>query len=1027
MNFTKLAINNNRVTYIFLILVIIMGMMGYNSLSRDSMPPYTVRIATVVTNFPGAGPERVESLISDKIEKVIQEIPEVDYISSQSRTGLSVVTVKLKDNVSENKLQPVWDRIRRKIDGIKKDLPSGISGPNVKDEDKGVVYGIIVGLASDGFDYAETKDYAEDLRDQLITLEDAAKVELGGITEERIFIDYNDAELTKYGISGKQLKNAISATNIIIPAGEVNLGNERIIMEPTGNLESVEEISNILIPIGNAGETIKLGDITSVRRDYITPKKTIIKINGSVGIALYISLKKGANIIHLGEEVDQLLLEYNNNLPVGLTAKRLASQDEDVNLIIDSFVSNVIQSVLIVLLVMLLFLGIRTGFVVATLIPATIICTLLIMNVLNVGLNQVSLAALIMALGMLVDNAIVMVESMMVKMEKGASAFESAISSSKELMTPLLISSLTTCAAFLAFYLAESTMGEIMGELFIVITIALLSSWVMALTIVPLLAVVIIKVKKNKQNDKETIFDKLNTHYNKLLKYTLRHPAITLITIVFLFVLSLFGFMKIPVNFMPDSERNLITLNLNLPLGTNIETTQMEVKNIENYIKTDLLTNDTRSKGVLDWSTFIGKGPNSYDLGYSPGEANSGYAHILVNTSSGEDNQYVINELEKFCFYNVPDAEVTIKRLGSGGGAATPVQVRFMGDDITELYAMVAATKSKLRTIPGTKKIDDDWGPKIKKIVVQINQSKLGQSGLTNQDIASSLNTYLSGQNIGDYREDDNTIPITMQAKGNQNIAFSDLESLSIFSQNSGKNVPLVQVASIVPEWQYAKILRRNLKRTITVNCQLKEGYTATNITNVLKPWLEEQSDELKNDIRYELGGESESSSVAMGAIADKLSITFLIIILLLVLQFNSIRKTIIVLSTIPLGIIGVVAGLLSTGSFFSFMAFLGLISLAGIVINNAIVLLDRIQIELENTQRSHLDSVIQAANERFRPILLTTFTTSLGLVPLWIGGGIMWAPMAIGIIFGLLFATVITLVFVPLMYKLLFKIKYED
>jgi len=987
------------------------------------MPPYTVRVASIVTNFPGAGPERVESLISDKIEKVAQEIPEVDYISSQSRTGLSVITVKLKDNVQEKKLQAIWDRLRRKIDGIQNDLPSGIYGPIVKDEDIGVVFGIIVGLESDGYNFSETKDYADDLRNQLISLDDAAKVELGGVTKERIFIDYSDAELSKYGISGNKLKSTISATNIIVPAGEVNLGNERIIMEPSGNLESIEDIRNILVSVGNTGETIKLGDITNVRRDYIAPKEAIVKMNGMEGLALYISLKKGANIIHLGEEVDNLLKAYNANLPVGLNAKRLASQDIDVDNSINNFLSNVVQSIVIVLLVMLLFLGLRTGLVVASLIPAAIICTLLLMGVFDVGLNQVSLAALIMALGMLVDNAIVMAESMMVKMEKGTAAVNAAISSSKELMVPLLISSLTTSAAFLSFYLAESIMGEIMGDLFIVITIALLSSWMMALTIVPLLAVAIIRVNKTKDTNKTSIFDKLNVHYNRLLNYTLKRPFLTLISIVFLFALSLYGFTKIPINFMPDSERNLITLNLNLPLGTNIETTQQEVEKIENYIQSYLLINDTRLKGVRDWSTFIGKGPNSYDLGYSPGEANSGYAHILFNTSSGNDNQLVIDSLEKFCFYNIPDAEITVKKLGSGGGASTPVQIRIMGDDITELYTMVNAAKVKLREIAGTKNIDDDWGPKIKKFVVQINQSKLSQSGLTNQDIATSLNTYLSGQNIGDFREDNNTIPITMQAKGSQKVVFSNLESLSIFAQNSGKNVPLAQVATIVPEWQYAKILRRDLKRTITVNCQLEEGFTASDVTKELKLWLKEKSEQLKSGYSYELGGESESSGDAMGAVSEKLPIAFLIIILLLIIQFNSARKTTIVLLTIPLGLIGIVAGLFFTGSFFSFTAFLGLISLAGILINNGIVLLDRIDIELKDTERSQIDSLIQAANERFRPILLTTFTTSLGLIPLWIGGGAMWEPMAIGIIFGLLFATIITLLFVPIMYKLLFKI----
>jgi multidrug efflux pump subunit AcrB len=475
---------------------------------------------------------------------------------------------------------------------------------------------------------------------------------------------------------------------------------------------------------------------------------------------------------------------------------------------------------------------------------------------------------------------------------------------------------------------------------------------------------------------------------------------------------------------MPDSERNLVTFDLNLPLGTSIETTQENILIIEDYIRKNLLVNESRDKGISDWSAYIGKGPNSYDLGYTQGEANSGYAHLLLNTSSGEDNQMVIDSLEAFCFNKLPDAQTTIKRLGSGGGAAVPVEIRLSGDNIGELYLMVNAIKDKLLTIPGSKNVDDDWGPKIKKLIVQVDQTKLSQSGLTNQDIALSLNTYLSGQNVGDYREDDNTIPIVMQAAGNQNTTFEKIESLSIFSQRTGKNIPLAQVASILPDWQYAKILRRDLKRTITVNCELQNGYTASDITSVLKPWIEEQYKSWKRGYEYELGGEAESSSDAMGAVIAKLPLAFFIIVLLLVVQFNSIRKTVIVLATIPLGIIGVVGGLLAAQSYFSFTAFLGVISLAGIVINNAIVLLDRIEMEIDVNKRGSYDAIIQATNERFRPILLTTFTTSLGLIPLWLGGGAMWEPMAIGIIFGLLFATVITLLFVPVVYKLLFKVK---
>ncbi|SMO39109.1 Multidrug efflux pump subunit AcrB [Saccharicrinis carchari] len=1023
MNITGVAIKKNRITYTLLFLIIALGIASYNDLPRNSMPPYTVRVATVVTAFPGASPERIEMLISDKIEKVAQEIPEVDYIASESRTGLSVVSVSLKESTPARDLQPIWDRLRRKIETIRGDFPAGIHGPTVNDEDLGVVYGIQLGLSNDGFEYTELKDYAESLRDTLIKLENSAKVEIVGVQEKPVFIRFDNARLAQLGLTSSQLRNIISSTNIIIPAGEVNYEDERLILEPSGSFESVEDIRKMLIPIGNKGGTVMLGDITEVERAYASPRQSMVKINGSEALVLSISLKDGANIVDLGSDVNEAVRQFSRNLPVGLEITRIASQDVDVQNSISDFMSNVTQSIVIVLLVMLLFLGLRTGLVVASLIPFAIVLTLLMMNQFGVGLNQVSLAALIMALGMLVDNAIVMAESMIVKMEKGEKAVDAALASSKELMIPLLISSLTTAAAFLSFFLAASVMGEIMGQLFSVITLALLSSWIMTLTIIPLLAVAFIRIKKKKQ-EKSSIFDRLNRHYNGLLTFSLKRPSLILITTGVLLILSLVGFTFLPFVFMPDSERNLITLDLNLPLGTHIKTTESKIAQIEDFLRDSLLVGEEGAKGVTGWSSFIGKGPKSYDLGYFPGEANSGYAHMLINTTSGDDNEMVIAALERYSFFNLPNAEVVVKKLGSGGGAATPIEVRLSGSSPGELFRIASEVKDFLHQIPQSSNVSDSWGPKIKKFFIEIDQARLSQSGLTNQDIAVSLNTVLTGYHVGEFRLEDSTIPIIMRAEGGEEMDYLQIESLNIFGQNSGKNVPLAQVATIVPQWEFAKILRRDLTRTLTVTSQLAQGATATEVMAKLRPFMKKESESWKMGYTYAYGGESEGSAKAMSAVADKLPLSMFIILFLLVLQFNSMRKTFIVVSTIPLGFIGVVGGLLITGATMSFTGFLGIISLAGIVINNAIVLIDRIQMEIEELKRQPYEAIVTAANERFRPILLTTFTTSLGLIPLWLGGGDMWKPMAIGIIFGLLFATVITLVFVPLMYKLMFKVR---
>jgi len=1027
MNLTKFAIEKNRITFTLLAVVIIMGLSLYKALPRDSMPPYTVRVATIVSSFPGAGPERVELLVTDKVEKKAQEIPEVKEINSTSRTGLSIVTVILKDEVNPENLQAIWDRLRRKLESIA-GMPEGVV-PDLNDEDIGVVYGIMVGLISDGYSYAEMKDYADDLRDDLIKLEAAAKVELSGVQDERIFVEFDNSQLKEYELTSAKLQNIIASTNILNSGGQVDLEDERIILEPTGNFNSLDDIKKTLIPVGDGSQIVYLSDITRVKKGYVEPASSIVRVNGKPAIALSISLKEGANILNLGTMVDQVLAKWDLKLPVGLSAERLSSIDSYVSHSIDNFVSNLIQSILIVLLVMLVFLGLRTGVVVAALIPIVTIMTLMLMGMFHMGLNQVTLAALIMALGMMVDNAIVVSESIMVKMEKGIPGKQAAIDSCDELLIPLLISTLTTSAAFLSFYLAESTMGDIVGPIFVVITMALLSSWIISMTIITLLCYLFLKVnQKGDQKIKlmDRLFDALKMIYQKIILLALRFKKSVIVGIVCLFIFSIFGFSLIPFVFFPDSDRNMITIDINLPLGTKIERTEELAQNIEQYIKNSLQVNDTRIKGIIDWSSFIGKGPESYDLGYSQDEANSSYAHMLVNTSSFEENQQMINRLDSFCFDNFPNADIKIGPLGAGGGG-TPIEIYVAGDSPDELAKIAEKVKIKLNAFSGTKNVKDDWGPKSKKFLIDIDQNKAQLAGITNQDIATSMQTVLDGFKTGEYRENDKTIPILMRSATSSEQSYQSLETMNVYAQSSGKNVPLSQIADIIPQWQYAKIMRKDLIRSVNISSELREGGNASAIMKEMIAWLDDEMKNWPDGYQYELGGDSKNTSENMGAVIQYLPLSGFIIVLLLIIQFNSVRKTGMVLSTIPLGIIGVGIGLILFRSSFGFMAFLGVISLAGIVINNAIVLIDRIEIEQNELNRPPQDAVIIACLQRFRPILLTTFTTTLGLIPLYLGGGLMWEPMAVTIMIGLLFGTVITLVFIPSLYSLLYKVDYNQ
>lgn len=1027
MNLAQFSINKNRITFMVLISIIVLGMAMYFGLSRDSMPPFTVRVATVVSQFPGASPERVELLVTDKVEKIAQELPELKDVKSTSRSGLSVVKITLKDDVPKEKMQLVWDRLRRKLNTIK-GLPEGVK-PNLNSDGIGEVYGIVVGLTSDGYSYAEMKEYVDDIKDHLIKLPSAAKVELGGEQEERVFVEFDNASLKEYNLSASKLQKSISSTNILNSGGQINVGDERIILEPTGNFSSVNDIRDMLIPVGNGSQLVKLGDITTVTKGYIDPPTQKVRINGKEAISIHINLKENANVIVLGEEVDKVLNDWQQRLPIGLELTRVSSIDKYIDVKVNDFIVNLIQSIVIVLIVMLVFLGIRTGFVISSLIPIVMITTLMVMGLMNIGLNQVTLAALIMALGMLVDNAIVVAETIMVKMEEGIERKQAAIDAFSELWMPLLISTLTTSAAFLAFYLSPTTMGDIVGPIFIVITITLLSSWIIALTVITLFCYMFLKVKPKEERIPsfiDRIINKLKEYYKDLILIALTNKWKVIIGVFLAFFVSLFGFTKIPFIFFPDSDRNLITIDINLPQGNKIESTTKVVKAIEQYMLDSLKVKDTRTTGVLDWSSYIGEGPESYDLGYSADEANSNYAHILVNTSSFNQNNNMIAKIDNFTFNNFPNADIKVGSLGAGGGGI-PIEIKISGNSPNELSKITAAVKLRLSKIEGTKNVKDDWGPKSKKFLIEIDQNRAQTAGVTSQDIATSLRTVLDGFKTGEYREDDKSIPILMRSDVNQQQSLASLETLNVYSQGTGRSVPLLQVASIIPQWQYSKIKRLDLRRTVNITSELRADGNASVITSEITPWLIEQKQNWPQDYNYEFGGDAKQSAESMGSVIGYLPVSAFIIILLLIIQFNSVRKMTMVVLTIPLGVIGVVIGLLVFGEPFGFMPFLGLISLAGIVINNAIVLIDRMEIEQNDLGRTEHDAVIAACLQRFRPILLATFTTVLGLIPLYISGGEMWEGMAIGIMVGLLFGTVITLLFIPSLYSALFKVDYKE
>lgn len=1018
MSITSVAIAQNRVTATVVVLLLVSGVLAYLALPKAQDPGFIVRTAVISTQLPGASPERMEQLVTDKIEKKAQEMPQVDNITSDTRTGISIINVSFKESYKD--MRPIFDELRRKVDDVVTELPEDIIGPVVNDE-FGDVFGSVYALTGDGYSNAELKDVADEIRDDLLKEPDIAKVSIHGAQSEVVFVEYNNARLTELGLTPQNLSAVLANANILSTGGSLVSGRERIVLEPTGNIESVEALRRTVIQLPD-NSVVYLGDIVSIVRGYVDPPASLTRVNGQPALALAVSLREGGDILRLGERLDTLMPEIQNRYPYGVTLNKIWFQADLVTKSVDDFASNLFQAIGIVILVMIAFLGIRTGLVVAILIPSTMIITFFAMQLFGITVNQISLAALIIALGLLVDNAIVIVESVLVKREEGMSAVDAAVQAGAELKNPLLISSLTTGAAFMPIGLAESAVGEYTADIFYVVTLALVISWILAMTIIPMLTTVLLKVDKtaNSDNDTKGLGYRL---YRSILVTALRFRLLFLVGVVGVFLLAMAGLGTVPAQFIAPSEDPVFTGKLELPLGTTIETSEEIIQALDQFI-VERYTSSTQDAPVVEsWMTFIGEGGPRFTLSLDPPNQNPANSFLIANTTRGEDVPLIISELQQFLFERYPDMGNQLARLENGPPVGYPIQIRLSGQEFDSLYRLANRITEQLYSYPKVLSVKNTWGLQTKKLIVNVDQERARRAGVSSFDVAYSLRAGLSGIDMTQYREGDQLIPVTLRSVASDRQDISKLDGLSIYSQSSAQTVPLKQVADIRLTFEPGIIKRRDRERTMTLQVQLLEGVTATEVNDELIPWLDQESRQWASGYAYEMGGESESSNEANASIAAKLPLALMCIVLLLVIQFNSVRRPLIILTTIPLGLIGVTFGLIVARSSIGFFTFLGIIALSGIIINNAIVLIDRIKIEIDELGKSPADAVVAACLQRLRPIMLTTATTVLGMMPLWWGGTAMFKPMAITIIFGLLFATLLTLLVVPVLYAILFRV----
>lgn len=1023
MNFTQLAFRYDRVVIIMVTILILSGLSAFVQLPKARDPGFIVRTAVITTQFPGANPERVELLVTDKLEKKIQEMPEIDFITSESRNGISIINANFLESYKD--MRPIFDDLRRKVDDVKQDLPDGIDGPFVNDE-FGDVFGSVYTLTGDGYSYAELKDVADDIRDRLLKISEVAKVDIHGTQEEVVFVEYNNARLTELGVSPQQLAGVLSTANILSSGGDILTGRERVVLEPTGNFESIEDLQRTVIQLPN-GSVVYLGDIANIYRAYSDPPESVTRANGKAALAIAISMREGGDILKLGEKLDEVIPVIKAQYPWGVELEKIWFQATLVENSVADFINNLFQAIAIVCFVMLVTLGLRTGVVVAALIPSAMIISLYVMQIFGIDINQISLAALIISLGLLVDNAIVMVESVIVKYDQGLSSVEAAIESGRELLLPLLVSSLTTGAAFMPIALAESAVGEYTADIFSVVTITLLTSWLLAMTIIPMLASKALCQKSLKHENAEQFDNRAYKFYKTILLTALKHKVWFGILMLALFYSAIQVLGVVPKIFVEQSEDPVFNGSFEMPLGTSIETSQAVMADIDQYVENTFFDSGEKPAKIKSWLTFIGDGGPRFDLTLNPPKRNPANSFLVGNTVEGGDVEEVMQGIEEYARQNHPDLNVKLSRFENGPPVGYPIQIRLSGPEFRQLYQIADEVTNRLYEDTLITSVKNTWGKQTKKLLVEVDQERARRAGVTSDDVAYSLKASLSGIDMTEYREDDKLIPITLRSIAADRQDISKLDGTSVYSQSTGESVPLKQVADVRLVFEPGMIERRDRDRTITLKAQLRPDATAAEVNKTLSPWLEEAQEKWPKDYSYEEGGEAEESGEANASIAAKLPIAAMVILLLLVAQFNSVRRPFIILTTIPLGIIGVSYGLFIANSSFGFFTILGIISLSGIIINNAIVLLDRVKIEIEELGKEQADAVISACLQRLRPILLTTATTVFGMMPLWWGGTAMFKPMAISIIFGLAFATMLTLLLVPVLYSLLFRVSFKE
>ena len=1014
-NLSEWSVKHPAVVLFLIIATSAAGAFSYFQLGRAEDPSFTIKTMIVQAFWPGATAEDIQRLVAEPLEKRLQELPQLDYVRTYARPGAAVMQVQLKDFVRGREATDTWYQVRKKISDSRSDLPQGVVGPVFNDE-YGDVFSAVYMLTGDGVTRADLKRYGERIRTSLLRVPDVSKVVLIGDQPERVFVEMSHRKLATLGISIQSIFDAVGRQNAVTAAGSVQTGADRVEVRVTGAFAGLDAIRSV--PIEAGGRTFRLGDIAAVTRGYEDPPAFLVTHNGKPAVGVAVAMAEGANVLALGENLKTAIADLRQNIPVGVTIDQISDQPRVVEESVGEFLRSFAEALAIVLLVSFISLGWRTGIVVALSVPLVLAIVFLVMQSAGMNLDRITLGALIVALGLLVDDAIIAVEMMVVKMEQGFDRLKAATFTWESTAFPMLTGTLVTAAGFLPVGFARSTAGEYAGNIFWVVGLALVVSWIVAVTFTPYLGVKLLPNfaahRGGAKGAADAMYDtRLYRALRRGIDWSLRRRRIVMALTLIAFLASIVGMGFVQQQFFPTSSRPELFIEVRMPEGASIGATAAASRKAE-----ALLAGDA---DVAYHTTYVGQGSPRFFLALNPVLPNPSFALTVIMTKGPEARERLKAKLEAAVATGaVPEARVRIDRLNFGPPVGFPVQFRVVGPDPLKVRDIAGQVREIMRTDPNAIDVQLEWNEQVKNVRLEVDQDRARAFGLNTQEIAQTLQTLLSGVTISEYREGIELIKVVARATTEERLDLARLGDLTILTRG-GAAVPLAQVARFEYGFEEPILWRRNRDMVLTVRSDVAPGVQAPTVTNAILPKLSDLKASLPAGYRIDTGGAIEESAKANAALFKVFPVMFLAMLALLMFQLQSFSKLFLVFSTAPLGLIGAVAALLAFNAPFGFVALLGVIALAGMIMRNTVILVDQIDADLA-AGLEPWDAIVQSTVRRARPVVLTALAAILAMIPL--ARSVFWGPMALSIMGGLLVATVLTLFFLPALYAAWFRVK---